>query len=442
MSLLAILDIVLGLVFVWLTMSLGVITLQEWLAACFRWRARMLELAIRNILGDDALADQLYNHPLIRSLYTGRNAEAKPSYMPASHFAQALFDLAIYAGSEASLFQQQLYLLREKAMTLGGRRRRALRKRLNLLLAMARRALVATADEIPDETATSDLRVEMDALAHDFPALAAAVTHSLNAVAAQQEKIASALAEWQRQRGGWSQETTLDRLRLGLVALGVTHPRLKQTLQALLSGVEEYATASESPLERARRNIEVWFENAMARRSGWYKRRAQWLAFALGLLLAVCLNVDTFQIAGQLWRAGALRSLLSQQAVALAAQNELPADPASTLTQVVALQEQLNRFHLPVGWFDIPIESPPDICRLLPRNTQDVYGLAVAGRCYPLVNTPLPGDMAGWVLKLGGLLLTALAAAQGAPFWFDVLKRIANIRLAGRNPSENGRTVG
>lgn len=442
MSLLAVLDIVLGLVLVWLTLSLGVITLQEWLAACFRWRARMLEIAVRHVLGDDALADQLYNHPLIRSLYTGRNAEAKPSYLPASHFAQALFDLVIHAGSEASLLQQQLYILREKAATLGGRRRRALRKRLNLILAMARRALVATADEVPDETATSDLRVELDALAHDFPALAEAVTHSLNAVAVQQEKIASALAEWQRQRGGWSQETTLDRVRLGLVALGVTHPRLKQTLQALLSGVEEYAMAGESPLERARRNVEGWFENAMARRSGWYKRRAQWLAFGLGLLLAVCLNVDTFQIAAQLWRGGALRSLLAQQAVALAVQSDLPADPDSSLAQVIALQDQLNRFHLPVGWLDMPFDSPPASCRLLPRNKQDTYGLAVAGRCYPLINTPMPGDMAGWLLKLGGLLLTALATAQGAPFWFDVLKRIVNVRLAGRNPSESGGAVG
>ncbi len=442
MSLLAVLDIVLGLILVWLTLSLGVVTLQEWVAACFRWRARMLEVAIRNMLGDDALADQLYNHPLIRSLYTGRNAEAKPSYLPASHFAQALFDLVIHAGSEASLLQQQLYLLREKAAALGGRRRRALRKRINLILAMARRALVATTDETPDETATSDLRVELDALAHDFPALAEAVTHSWNAVAVQQEKIASVLAEWQRQKGGWSQETTLDRLRLGLVALGVTHPRLKQTLQALLSGVEEYAAAGGSPLAQARRNVEGWFENAMARRSGWYKRRAQWLAFGLGLWLAVCLNMDTFQIAGQLWRAGALRSLLAQQAVTLAAQNALAANPDSTLAQLVALQEQWNRFHLPVGWLDIPLESPAGSCHLLPRTGQDIYGLAVAGRCYPLVNTPLPEDLAGWMLKLGGLLLTALAAAQGAPFWFDVLKKIVNVRLAGRNPSESGGAVG
>ncbi len=440
MSLLAVLDIVLGLVFVWLVLSLGIVGIQEWLAARFRWRAHLLELTIRNILGDDALADQFYNHPLIRSLYSGQHGERKPSYLPASHFAQALFDVVIQAGSEASLLQQQLYTLYGHVTKQGKRRQRAIRKRLNLILALARRALVTATDELPDETTTSDLRLELDALARDFPALAEAVQHTLNAVTIQQEKIAAALAEWQRQKGRWMPETTLDRLRLGLVALGVTHPRLKQTLQALWSGVEEYACRGDSPLELARRNVESWFENTMARLSGWYKRRVQWLAFGLGCLLAICLNADTFQIANQLWRAGALRALLAQQAVSLAAQGELPAD--SALAQAIALQDQWNRFHLPIGWVGTPLEATGISCHPLPQSAGEVYGLTVAGRCYPFVNTPLPGDIAGWVLKLGGLLITALATAQGAPFWFDILKKIVNVRLAGRNPSEASGPVG
>ena len=42
----------------------------------------------------------------------------------------------------------------------------------------------------------------------------------------------------------------------------------------------------------------------------------------------------------------------------------------------------------------------------------------------------------GWavVTKLAGLALTILAACQGAPFWFDVLKRVANLRATGPAP--------
>lgn len=433
MSLLAILDVMLGLIFLWLILSLAVIGIQEWIAARRRWRAQMLEMTLRSMLGDAALTDQFYNHPLIRSLYSGAEAEVKPSYIPADHFAQALFDIVVNSGSEASLLQQQIYALCWGAKKLPRRRRRAMQKRLNLILAMARRALVSATGEVPDETATSDLRLELQALADDFPAISEAVEHILDAIAMQREQMESTLAEWQRQQGRWNAETLLDRLKIGLVALGVTHPRLKQTLQALLVGVEEYTPSGESPLERAFKNVASWFENAMDRLSGWYKRRTQWMAFGLGCLLAFCLNADTLQLANQLWKAGALRSLLAQQALTLANQVELP--PESALSQIIALQEQLSAFHLPLGWIEATEEACPSASPMMMVND---YRIIVAGRCYSIINVPLRGDITGWILKVFGWLMTALAAAQGAPFWFDVLKKIVNIRLAGGNPSEKG----
>ncbi|MEU7908022.1 hypothetical protein [Actinoplanes sp. NPDC049118] len=44
---------------------------------------------------------------------------------------------------------------------------------------------------------------------------------------------------------------------------------------------------------------------------------------------------------------------------------------------------------------------------------------------------PAAGD---WLLKLLGLALTAAAAAIGAPFWFDLLNRLVNLRSTGRRP--------
>ena len=34
------------------------------------------------------------------------------------------------------------------------------------------------------------------------------------------------------------------------------------------------------------------------------------------------------------------------------------------------------------------------------------------------------------------ILVTALATMQGAPFWFDILKKIVNIRGTGPSPAE------
>jgi hypothetical protein len=41
-----------------------------------------------------------------------------------------------------------------------------------------------------------------------------------------------------------------------------------------------------------------------------------------------------------------------------------------------------------------------------------------------------------WLLKFVGLSITALAISQGAPFWFDLLQKVMNLRLAGDAPNE------
>jgi hypothetical protein len=43
-------------------------------------------------------------------------------------------------------------------------------------------------------------------------------------------------------------------------------------------------------------------------------------------------------------------------------------------------------------------------------------------------------DGTWWIWKILGLLATALAISQGAPFWFDLLQKAVNLRLAGSPP--------
>jgi len=38
-------------------------------------------------------------------------------------------------------------------------------------------------------------------------------------------------------------------------------------------------------------------------------------------------------------------------------------------------------------------------------------------------------------MKIGGLLVTAFALSFGAPFWFDLLNRLVNLRAAGKKPA-------
>jgi hypothetical protein len=40
----------------------------------------------------------------------------------------------------------------------------------------------------------------------------------------------------------------------------------------------------------------------------------------------------------------------------------------------------------------------------------------------------MPDTVMAWVLKIVGVLLTAFAVSQGAPFWFDLLNKVMVIR--------------
>lgn len=89
-----ILEIMIGMVFVYWLMSLMCYAFNELLAWIFSWRAEDLRKNISTLLGDpegSGLADKLFSHGLIKSLK--KNNGKNPSYIPADTFALVLTDL-------------------------------------------------------------------------------------------------------------------------------------------------------------------------------------------------------------------------------------------------------------------------------------------------------------------------------------------------------------
>ena len=101
-----ILEVAIGLVFMWLVLSIAAMTIQEWIGNVLNERAKDLEQNLQEMLNSDDLTKQIYDHPLITSLYhPAKRSHQKPrlpAYMPAGKFASALFDIVIKAGTEAS----------------------------------------------------------------------------------------------------------------------------------------------------------------------------------------------------------------------------------------------------------------------------------------------------------------------------------------------------
>lgn len=101
----AVLDVAIGMVFVFLIVSFGVTSGNELIASLLKWRATTLATGIRQLVDDpgsvDRLSDLVYRHALIRGLHrdaTGDSDRLKPSFIPARLFATALLDLALKPG--------------------------------------------------------------------------------------------------------------------------------------------------------------------------------------------------------------------------------------------------------------------------------------------------------------------------------------------------------
>jgi hypothetical protein len=439
MSLIIILNVLLGLFLTWSLLSLASMQIQEWLAARFKWRSRMLEKALGKMLTDSTLVDQFYNHPLIRNLYTGKNNGDKPSYIPAGQFSQAMIDILASIGTEASLIQQQLYRLYSETQRLPKKKRIEARGRIGLMLGMIRKALVSELGEDACAEILDTVKNDLLTMGQDIPRLQGCVDSLFDTIRVQKHQINEALIKLSLKANA-SEDATINRIRAGITALSITHPQLKQTLYAILNSMPQLIVQKENELELVRSNIEEWFNNAMNRLTGWYKRKSLITTLIVGILLAVIVNIDSINLVSRLWREPDLRvAVLSNIESILTKNNTSILD----IGQLSTIQQQYSEINLPVGWLGSPIlltESPvmnlSEVCTLFPQQENEIYGILISGQCYPVINSPQLADLTGWLIKLAGLLLSGVAASPGASFWFDMLKKIINVRLSGVNPSE------
>ena len=169
--------------------------------------------------------------------------------------------------------------------------------------------------------------------------------------------------------------------------------------------------------------IATWFDSGMEQVSGWYRRHTRKAVLILGLALAALFNVDAVRITKELFR----NSSLGDEVVAAAAMmNAMPEESEdstvkATTAQLAETVDSLNAVFtsagIPMGWTGI--EWPPT-----PKTLDQAWpwGLQV-------------------ILMLIGWSFTAAAVSLGAPFWFDLLKRVVSIR-AGAAPPIAGAPAG
>jgi hypothetical protein len=173
-----------------------------------------------------------------------------------------------------------------------------------------------------------------------------------------------------------------------------------QEARAALTTLWENANHKEDEFKTA---VEKWFDDAMERVSGWYRRRVQLVMWVLAIGVTVFLNVDTIRVADHLWKDKTVRA-----AVIARSQNP-PTGKTIPLSSVAKTVDDLGELKLPIGWS----------AETRPKGGWDWLATAF--------------------FKTVGLILTAAALTLGAPFWFDVLGKVARVRSAGARPAVTGK---
>jgi hypothetical protein len=190
--------------------------------------------------------------------------------------------------------------------------------------------------------------------------------------------------------------------------------------------------AAQGNLDVARKNLEAWYTGGMDRVSGWYKLHTRRVLLVVGLLVAVIFNVDTLSIVTQLSRSAELRKSLADAATQVVETKRFNGVELQVNEGDIKIaQDDLKKFAsgiiayekqgLPIGHSCL---SPAEV-------GTDSRLRAVIGRCWLNLRATAAGD---WLVKILGWLVTGLAVSLGAPFWFDLLNRLVDLRGAGRRP--------
>jgi hypothetical protein len=351
------LDVAIGLSFVFLLLSLVASTLQEFIANLLSLRAKTLEQGLRNMLADSTPAPA-----------GSAAAQDPPEGQPRQAKRDLLYDVYVHPLIR-SLYRQGRFIGRTTLTPQADTE--------------------ATPDPQKQANATSDKVTGIR-----LPSYISPRSFALALI----DTITPGLTVTNTDGKAKEPHDVIAETRKAITDLNIP-PGVKHRLLTLLDDAR-------GDVDKFRHNIEAWFDDTMARVSGWYKRQAQIIILVLAVLITVALNANTLTIGERLWHDPTLRATVVQQA---GKGGSFPkgTDAQQNLNEAIKNVEAVKQTGVPLGWAQGSKQSDD------PRHIHfDSVG--------------------GWAAWLGGWLLTILAVSLGAPFWFDTLGRLSRLRGTGK----------
>ncbi|MEB3213725.1 MAG: hypothetical protein VKL39_20420 [Leptolyngbyaceae bacterium] len=463
MNLPLVLDLAIGLIFFYLILSLLASEFQELITTLLQWRAEHLKKSIEILFsGEEAeehpgteLANRLYNHPLIAAL----NQEAKgpfahffrlishrigrtyrfitrtrnifgdartsgPSYIPSHAFSSAMLDdlgvkEAVMERSVEtfnSFIDEKLKLVAKLLDELRNESgdQSLLDKLHDESIELAERLKAYRYDleyrRVPFSAALKMAAEDLEQFVLSIDSVLGGNPTYENILKARLPFIKQAIAILKS-------EPTISEIIEGVLTKFETSDRrlpkqLRDNLKLLANKAQEKAQTLADSVDRLEDEVSDWFDRAMDRSAGVYKRNAKGIAVIIGFLVAVAANADTTYIVDRLSRDTLLRTTITQAANQIAEQplGSIPRSEDGTLQpeSIEAIQDAVNRsldrLPLPIGWTPVVIEG---------QNAQ------AEGWTFPILR------------RIIGWLITGIAISMGSSFWYGILSRVIDVKNIG-----------
>ncbi len=411
----AIVEVIVGIIFVYILLSILVTEINTLISNALRLRAQNLREALDKIIDDPVMRAKIYTHPLIQLV---EERTVLPTQRISDEDAQKIADSTIAAVGwiDSGTFvdvvlnnikvesDQQLFgaLLNVIDGMPSGPERRGLRLIVNRIVTSGEGM-----DKLHDVIAKVDQESFRNALYDTLDQIEDEITQ----MGLEPNSVVSVLAGIRQ----------------------IDNPYFRNALTTIMSTAET--------LDEAKANIQTWFDNSMDRASSNFATKMKTLSIMVALVIALSANVDSLHIARTLWEDPVLRTQLSSVATDAVTSGELEAaieaanqaneeagnadagtedvvediaDSAEAVGQTIA---DINQLRLPIGWLLIDVSTTPADSphRANPNNIWNYF----------------PGNNPeGWfgllLAKLMGLAVTVISASQGAPFWFNILNKIVS----------------
>lgn len=202
----------------------------------------------------------------------------------------------------------------------------------------------------------------------------------------------------------------LDKFKKGVEKLNQSDVR--QYLQSFLIDADD--------IIKLKANIGQWYDDYMDRISGWFKWDMKKLSLYVAISITLVFNINSLEIIDTISKDDAIRQRMTLGAN-MAVNNLAEAtndtaiknDIKNIQIQIDTLSAFFLEYNLPFGW--------PSVDEIGLDKDKDIKLLSYFSY---IANIP----------RIIGWLITILAITLGAPFWFNVLNNLVNMRNAGIKP--------